>query len=121
MTQRTVILIAALACSLLVSGCALSVNPVIPESDAVFDPQLIGSWEEISGSDRATISRGTGNNYEIEYTTQGKTGRFEARLGTLAGHRILDIWPDPRRGELPGPYANILLCRTPSAHPGGRR
>ena len=110
MTIRTLILISGLACSFLVSGCVLSVNPIIAESDAVVDPRLLGSWEEISGSDRANISRGTANNYEIEYTSEGRTGRFEARLGNLAGHRILDVWPAPRKGDLPDPYANILLA-----------
>lgn len=92
------------------NGCVLSTNPVISESEATFDPRLLGSWEEISGSDRANISRSTAYNYLIEYTTDGKTGTFEARLGSLGEHRVLDVWPAPRKGDLPDPYAGMLLA-----------
>lgn len=109
MKIKKIIFILGLACSFILFGCVLSVNPVLKESDAVFDPQLIGSWEEISGTDRANITRGTANNYEIEYTSEGKTGKFEARLGKLGEHLILDVWAAPRKGELPDPYADILL------------
>lgn len=96
--------------AIVVSGCALSVNPVIPESSATFDPRLLGTWEDTSGSDRAVVSRAAENRYAIEYTSDKRVGRFEARLGQLGERLVLDIWPAPRDGDLPRPYADLLVA-----------
>ncbi len=112
MTIRVLIISYGLTFSLLLSGCALSINPIVSESEATFDPRLLGSWEEISGSDRATITRATGNTYAIEYTSNGKIGRFEARLGWVGEQLVLDVLPAPFKGDLPDPYAGLLI----SAH-----
>ena len=45
-----------LGLGLLLGGCVLSLDPVVPESGAAFDPRLLGAWEEVSGSDRAVVS-----------------------------------------------------------------
>jgi len=95
--------------SLLLIGCAVSINPIVPESEATFDPKLLGNWEEIRGQDRAVISRSGPNTYAIEYTKGGKTGKFEARVGRLREHVILDVWPVPRKGDIPDSYKDILL------------
>jgi hypothetical protein len=110
MTMRTFLLIQGLAFSILLIGCAPSIYPIIPESNAIFDVRLLGNWKEISSSDQASISHGTANSYEIEYTSDGKTGRFGARLGYLGGHLILDVWPKPRIGDLSDPYADLLIA-----------
>jgi hypothetical protein len=110
MSTRAFILLTVFSFLVLLTGCALSVNPVIPESDAVFDPRLLGSWKEVSGSDQATISRGTANSYEIDYTNDGKTGRFGARLGNIGKNLVLDVWPDPRNGEIASSYDGLLLA-----------
>jgi hypothetical protein len=47
---------AVLGLALLLTGCALSIDAVIPESDATFEPRLLGAWEEISGSDEIRVS-----------------------------------------------------------------
>lgn len=94
---------------LVVSGCVLSIDPVIPEPGAIFDQRLIGTWEEVSGSDRAVVSRAAANTYAIEYTTGGKVGRLEARLGRLGGRLVLDVWPAPRDSGVVGPYTALLI------------
>lgn len=99
-----------LALVVVLNGCVLSVDPVISESDATFDPRLLGMWEEVSGSDRAVISQAAENTYEIEYTSDGKVGRFEARLGRLGDRLVLDVWPAPRDNDLPQPYAGLLVA-----------
>lgn len=109
MTLRTIFFIPGLIFLILLTGCALSINTVIPDSEAIFDPSLIGSWKEVSGTDQADISRSTGNRYEIEYSGDGKKGRFEARLGRLGGHLIIDVWPKPRTDDLSDPYADMML------------
>lgn len=89
------------------NGCALSVNPVVPESEATFDSALLGTWEEVDGSDRAVVSRGVGTTYAIAYTSDGKVTRLEARLGRLGEHVVLDVWPaaDSAPSELSAGFA----------------
>jgi hypothetical protein len=99
-----------LGLAVVVSGCVLSVEPVISESAATFEPRLLGMWEEVSGSDRAVVSRAAEKTYAIEYTSDGKVGRFEARLGQLGNRLVLDVWPAPSDNNLPQPYANLLIA-----------
>lgn len=98
---------AALASAILVSGCVLTLDAIVPESAAIFDVRLIGAWEQ--GSDRAVFARGPGNSYTIEYTSDGRTGTFEGRLGRLGDRLVLDIQPAPGGGDLPEPYAGLLV------------
>ena len=93
----------------ILGGCVLSVEPVIGEADATFDPRLLGTWEEVSGSDRAVISRDVENTYALEYTGDGKVSRFEARLGRLGGHVVLDVWPAARSDDQPSRYPDFLI------------
>jgi hypothetical protein len=87
----------------------LSVYPVIPESGAIFDPRLLGTWEEAAGSDRAVVSRAVENAYAIEYTSEGKVSRFEARLGRLGERLVLDVSPAAPDSDQPQHYAGLLL------------
>ncbi|MFH1183700.1 MAG: DUF4185 domain-containing protein [Chloroflexota bacterium] len=100
----------ALALTVILGGCVLSGEPVVLESDATFDPRLLGMWKEVSGSDHAVVSRTAGNTYAIEYSSDGNVGRFEARLGRLGDRLILDVWPTPGDKELPKPYAGLLVA-----------
>lgn len=100
----------ALGLAVILGGCVLSGEPVVLESDATFDPRLLGVWKEVSGSDHAVVSRTTGNTYAIEYSGDGNVGRFEARLGRLGDRLILDVWPTPGDKELPKPYAGLLVA-----------
>lgn len=101
---------AALLFAIMLSGCVVSVDSVVPDPGAAFDPRLIGRWEKVSGSDLAVVSRAGEREYTIEYTTAGEVGRFHARLGRLGDHLVLDAWPDPRDDELPRPYAGVLVA-----------
>ncbi|MCA1733232.1 MAG: DUF4185 domain-containing protein, partial [Acidobacteria bacterium] len=93
-----------LALSLILGGCVLSVEPVVSESDAIFDPRILGCWEEVDGSDRIRVTREDGE-YAIEYMegaeAAGKqeTSTFGGRLGRLDEWTVLDVWPT-RQGEL---------------------
>jgi len=90
-------------------GCVLSVEPVVPESGATFDPRLLGTWEEVSGSDRAVVSRAAESTYAIEYTSDGKASRFEARLGRLGEHLVLDVWPAEPDSDQPDHHAGLMI------------
>ena len=100
---------AALSLTLALGACLITADPVITEADATFDGRLLGTWEEVGGSDRATVTRGTGDRYVIEYADKQGVARYEARLGTLGGRLVLDLWPEPRRGEIPKQYTDMLL------------
>lgn len=91
------------------TGCVLSLEPIVPESEAIFDERLLGAWEEVSGSDVAVITRGAQNTYAIQYSAGGRSGTFEARLGRLGGRLVLDVWPSPRDTDLPEPYRDVLI------------
>jgi hypothetical protein len=95
------------------AGCllVLSVDPVIPEADAVFDGQLLGSWEDEQDGARVMFSRAEGNRYDVRVLLPSSQveGRFEARLGRLGGRTVLDMWPTPREDELPEVYQDFLI------------
>ncbi|MDD4858126.1 MAG: hypothetical protein PHD74_08485, partial [Candidatus Krumholzibacteria bacterium] len=99
----------ALELTVVLSGCVLSVDPFISESGATFDPRLLGTWEEVSGSDRAVFSRAAERTYAIEYTSDGKVSEFQARLGRLSDHLVLDVWPAAPDTDQPLPSAGLLL------------
>ena len=96
--------------AIVLTGCVLSIDAVVSESDANFDARLLGAWEEVSGSDRAVVSRASESTYAIEYTSDGKVTRLEARLGSLDGRSVLDVWPTPRDGDLPEGYAGLMVA-----------
>ncbi|HUF26596.1 MAG TPA: hypothetical protein VMM18_06410 [Gemmatimonadaceae bacterium] len=80
--------------SIVLTGCFLSLHPVVTTSDAIFDPRLLGRWELDSGV-YAVITRADSQTYEIRLTEDGLTGRFEARLGQLGGRLVLELQASP--------------------------
>lgn len=92
------------------SGCVLSIEPVISESESTYDSRLLGEWEQVSGSDRAVVSAGQDNTYVIEYSSDRRVGRFQARLGVLGGLQVLDIWPTPSDEDQEQPQAGFLIA-----------
>jgi len=84
---------ALLACSIVLAGCVVSVDAVIPDSAATFDSRLLGAWEEVGGSDRAVVTRDSGGVYTIAYGNGQRTQQLRARLGRLGQRVVLDVWP----------------------------
>jgi hypothetical protein len=100
-----------LACllSLMLCGCVVSVQPVVPAATSTFDTRLLGTWGEADGKTRVVISRGDSNTYELAYTDgDGKVGSFEARLGKVGTRTVLDVQPAPRESH-PMPEAASLI------------
>lgn len=103
-------LLAALAYCFLLTGCVLSTDAVVSEGDAIFDTRLLGTWEEVSSSDRVVVSRAGTKGYAIEYTDSvGKVASLEARLGRLGKRLVLDLWPTPRETDVREPYGGLLI------------
>jgi len=99
-----------LAALIVLSGCVLSIDPVISESNSTYDSRLLGKWEQASSSDRAVVSKGKDNTYLIEYTNVKQTGRFQARLGMLGGRQVIDIWPALSEEDQEQPEAGLLVA-----------
>lgn len=100
---------AALALAILCSACVLSVEPVVSDSLAVFDARLLGTWATESDSDRVSVARFDDKTYALEYTSDGKTDRFQARLGRLGNRMVLDAWPVLAGSGLSEAYRDMLI------------
>jgi hypothetical protein len=103
----------ALAASMGFLACVVSIDPIVPEADAIFDPDLLGVWRDVDGDDRVVVTQAGENLYEIEYTSEFEPHLYHARLGELGARRILDVWPvlddGPVRGRDPLRVAGHLL------------
>jgi hypothetical protein len=92
----------AVGLTALLGGCALSVEPIILESDAIYDPALLGTWETVhesldqwrgDDSSRYTISRAEEdtNAYLIEHYDGFKSSALVAQLSRISGHLVLEV------------------------------
>src|SRR5690349_6380022 len=84
MKKRNLITIAAAA--ILFAACIPSVNPFYLEKDVVFDPHLIGQWQDKDGGDKPEVwafEQATNKGYDLTVTEQGKTGKFRVHLFKL--------------------------------------
>jgi hypothetical protein len=60
----------------LVGGCAASLHPVAGQKDGVFDPAVIGTWEDAKpDSDKSPVTVVSKNNasYEVSFTDEKKS------------------------------------------------
>ena len=79
-------------------GCeVISVEPIIPESEAIFDARLLGAWDDVSdeeGIGPLLISRAddSGNIYAIHHGDRADAG-LRGRLGQLGQYLAMDLWP----------------------------
>jgi hypothetical protein len=84
---------------LVLTGCVVSVDAVVPASAARYDARLVGRWAEVDGKDRADVTRDS-NGYAITYTDgDGKVGHYEAHLGFLGKQLVLDVAPASRKSD----------------------
>jgi hypothetical protein len=100
----------------LLVGCVGADEPVIPESESIFDPRLVGTWGRglegnFSGSTRYVISRLDENRpaYFIEQWNRDESSLLLGRLGHLGEHLVLEVSPYLSRDEPPAGEYNLLL------------
>lgn len=102
----------------LVLGCEAvrSIEPVIPESEAIFEPALVGTWE--SGSEEQVVVARDGDEYDLLFTgPRGDVAEFDARLGYLGGRVVLEVSPaaserhgsDPSDESIPASHMVFFL------------
>jgi len=90
--------LALVSCACLLSACFLSIDGYQPDWDQDLQNTLIGTWDLDPADDptTATISVGDGGVLSIAYTDEkGKLGWFEAIVGRLGEHLVIDVWPTP--------------------------
>lgn len=90
-------LIAILGAAALLCSCIPSVNPFYTAKDVVFDPRLLGAWQEKDKADNPDVWKfesTTNNMYRLTVTEkEGKHGQFDARLFKLQQEYFLDLIP----------------------------
>jgi hypothetical protein len=90
-------LIAIGAAVILLAACIPSVNPFYQEKDVVFDPHLVGEWQEKDKANDPEVwkfEQSTNNAYDLTVTEEGgKTGKFRAHLFKLKQEQFLDLIP----------------------------
>jgi hypothetical protein len=91
-------LIATLGAAALLCACIPSVNPFYTAEDVVFDPRLLGTWQEKDKKDDPEIWKfesTTNKTYKLAVTEkEGKQGQFDAHLFKLKQEYFLDLIPD---------------------------
>lgn len=97
--------------ALALTGCGVgSVSPLFSDADVTYDPRLVGTWRDSAAKESAVIAAADADAYTVTYTdSDGKTGRFRARLGTLGRFRVLELQPDKIPLEMSDAYKNLLL------------
>lgn len=100
-------------CSIPLAACGVaSISPIVDWSDREFEPALVGSWQNTEGKDVALISGDADSDYRITYIDEdGDTARFDARLGWLGAHRVLDIEPSAAALGEHSAYFETLILR----------
>jgi hypothetical protein len=94
--MKTQNLIAVMAAAVLLAACIPSVNPFYQDKDLVFDPHLVGQWQEKETTDNPevwTFEQTTNKSYDLVIDQQGKTGKFSAHLFKLKDAQFLDLIP----------------------------
>ncbi len=77
------------------SGCLVSTfHPLYDESSVVFDPALVGTWENRDSLVTVLVERGDWRSYRIAYTERTTTTRFTAFLTEVGGARFLSLRPE---------------------------
>lgn len=82
--------------ALVITGCGVaSISPIVRAEEMLFDPALSGDWVDTEGGEAARITGDAAAGYHVVFIdSDGDTARFDARLGRLGAHRVLDIEPD---------------------------
>ena len=92
MKKRNIVLIAA---ATLLGACVPSLNPFYTNKDVVFEPKLLGTWQEKEKADDPEawkFEEDKDKAYKLTVTEkEGKQGEFAAHLFKLKDQYFLDI------------------------------
>jgi hypothetical protein len=84
-------------------GClVVAVNPSHDRDSLVWEPGLVGEWQNVDDASSMKIERGEWQSYTIEYAHTIEKGRLTGYLSTIGKERYLDVMP--ARGEDHGSF-----------------
>ena len=98
--------------SLSLAGCVPSVYPLYTAKDLIFDPALIGVWQEDGEEDSWTFTRLDDTSYRLVVKEGDKTAPFDVHLVRLGAYRFLDMTPheDGLQELVPDIYRMSLIA-----------
>lgn len=95
--KRTLMTLVLAAAALLSAGCYVSLHPLVTDDVRVFEPALVGTWQEADDAKNTwTFKPATPvspTRYEIEITEDGQVARFSGKLARIDGLLVLDLEP----------------------------
>ncbi len=101
-------LVLPLAFAVGLAGCVVvSIEPVITDSAAVFEPGLLGTWRAASDSDLVEIVRSGPDGYLIRHRVGDDAHEYRARAGRLGDRLVLEIRPAADGDDLSAPGRRI--------------
>ena len=84
-------------------GClVLSVQPAYEEDAIVFEPTLVGKWQNVDDNATVEIERGEWRSYKLHYEHPIEKGDLTGYLTSIGEERYLDVMP--ARGEDRGSF-----------------
>jgi hypothetical protein len=100
----TVLRLVMLSVALLIAPACLvvTINPTHDRDALVWEPGLIGSWQNADDNSSVTIERGEWHSYRIRYTHPIESGDLTGYLTMIGKGRYLDIMP--ARGQDHGSF-----------------
>ena len=108
--MQKIIGVAALGLAVFLAGCVPSLNPLYTEKDLIFEPALVGVWN--NGDDTWTFQKRDEKSYALIIRDDDKTAPFVAHLVKLGKYRFLDLCPDKdglNDSKLEGTYTMSLI------------
>lgn len=98
--HRMLMLAAAL---ILAPGClVVTVNPTYERDDLMWDPALVGAWDNVDDNSSVIIERGEWQSYRLHYVHPIETGDLTGYLTRIGKAVYLDVMP--ARGEDRGSF-----------------
>ena len=84
-------------------GClVLSLNPVYDDESLVWEPGLVGTWQNSEDNASVEVQQGEWRSYRIRYVYPVETGELTGYLTSIGKERYLDVMSV--RGQDPGSF-----------------
>ncbi len=107
--MRKAKLLALLGLGVMLAGClgaGLALRPLYTDENVIFDPLLVGEWQETGSreADRWTFAKGQDKAYLVTTQSQTEKGKAkpiacEAHLVSLGMYTFLDTYPRPSAAD----------------------